>query len=126
MCTCIHCVCTYVRDSSFKLPERAGPAEMVQLLRFCWASFSEGKNLNQYIFTKSKNIINKSASVIFGLVRLNIYIKRCKIISRLHIVLQGILLCEKLSNKQSGSINFRPVRLVTLYSITMIEKRYQQ
>ena len=64
--------------------------------------------------------------MIFGLVRLNIYIKRCKIISRLHIVLQGILLCEKLSNKQSGSINFRPVRLVTLYSITMIEKRYQQ
>ena len=64
--------------------------------------------------------------MIFGLVRLNIYIKRCKIISRLRIELQGILLCEKLSNKQSGSINFRPARLVTFYSISMIEKRYQQ
>ena len=30
------------------------------------------------------------------------------------LYIQGILFCKKLSNKQSGSVIFRPIRLITL------------
>ena len=36
-------------------------------------------------------------------------------ILNLLLCLQGILLCKKLSNKQSGSVIFRPVRVITSY-----------
>ena len=63
-----------------------------------------------------------NASVIFGLVGLIILsFNRWKSISigtrpsPAHaFCLQGILLCEKPSNKQSGSVIFRLVRLITL------------
>ena len=42
------------------------------------------------------------------------HIKRCKIMSAYTLCLQDIRMCEKLSNKQSGSVIFRVVRLITL------------
>ena len=67
-------------------------------------------------------VINRSTSVIFGLVRLIVLnfnrqksISRGKRLSVTHaLCLQGVLLCKKLSNKQSGNGIVRPVRLITL------------
>ena len=71
-------------------------------------SFSQVKNENQ--------VIHKSASVIFELDRLTQKsISRGARVSAAHtLCLQGILLFKKLSNKQSGSVIFRPVRLIIL------------
>ena len=81
-------------------------------------NFLQGKS-EIPIFTKSKQLISKSASVIFGLVRF-ILLERKSIsigarLSAAHtLCLQGILLCKKLSIKQSGSVTFRSARLLTL------------
>ena len=68
-----------------------------------------------------KQIINKSTSVIFELFGLLYYavidrisISRSTMLSATHtLCLQCIQLCKKLSNKQSGSVIFRPIRLIT-------------
>ena len=61
-------------------------------------------------------VINERGNVIFGFPRLRQKsISRDARVSAAHtLCLQGILLCKKLSNKQSGSVIFRPVRLITL------------
>ena len=40
----------------------------------------------------------------------------------MHYAFKIILLCKKLGNKQSGSVIFRLVRLITLYSTTDIKR----
>ena len=70
-----------------------------------------------------KQVIDKSASEIFGLVRLIILsynrqkkdIKRYKIIVCPHIMLTRYSAVQWLCNKQSGSVIFRPVRLIIIY-----------
>ena len=71
---------------------------------FGWTSFSQGKNKFHFFINQ---VINKSISVIFGLLRLSTlsynrqkkHINRCKIIDHPRIMLTGYLLCKKLSNK---------------------------
>ena len=86
------------------------PTETVQLLWFWQTSLCQSKSKIHFY---KKQEINKSAGVIFGLVRLIVlsynrkkkHIKECKIIGRS----QGILLHIKLSNKQSGNVICRLV-----------------
>ena len=67
-----------------------------------------------------KQLMNKSASVIFMLVRLAIIDRKgisrgARLLAAHEFCLQGILLCKKLSNKHHGSVILRPVRLITVY-----------
>ena len=111
---------TYMHKNC-KIP---GTAEAVWLLRF-WPDqyFSSKNNILQKTNNKQKLWCN------FGFVRLIIlsyYILKsisrgarlsigCPYTFNLLLCSQGILLCKKLSNKQSGSVIFRPARFITLY-----------
>ena len=93
-----------------------GLARAVRLLWFWSDQFSQGK-IKFHCY--KKQVRNRSASVIFGLVRLTRKnTSRNAGLSAMHtfkFIAKHILLCKNLSNKQSGSVIFRPARLITLY-----------
>ena len=98
-------------------------------------SFSPSKIKIQFF---KKQLINKSASVILGPVRLivlscnreNKHINKCKVIGHPHLIYlcasQCIVLGKKLSNKQSSSVIIRPVRVVDNIIIKLIVKGHKK
>ena len=104
----------------------SGPAETVQLLWFGQTSFSQGERKNKVHFYK-KQVIKKSASVIFGFFYWAIIDRKSTLrgarLSAAHaLCLQGILLCKKLSNKHNGNVVFRAYNIIA----QQIERGYQQ
>ena len=100
------------------------PAEMVWLLWF-WSNQFFLKVKVKFHFYKNQ-VINKSASMIGGLIRLIIYIKLWEIEKAYqqvqdyccsHIMLRRYFVLQKLSNKQSGRVIFRLDRFIKPYSI---------
>ena len=78
---------------------------------FGWTIISQGKNKIPFY---KKHVINKSASVIFGLTKLTIIDRKAyqhvqdyqppMHVLNLLLYSQGILLCKKLSSTQSGIV----------------------
>ena len=91
------------------------------MVRLLWFWSDQFLKVNIKFHCYKKQVRNRSASVIFGLVRLTRKnIKKCRIISSAHIqiycyAIKVFCYAKKLSNKQSSSVIFRPARLITLY-----------